>query len=488
MGIISAFKNFFGTSAPAPLRTDLDEAGQKKLHKSLAFQSFLAGTLGYSFYYVCRAALNVMKKPIIDSGLLDADQLGTIGAVTLATYAIGKFVNGFLADYSNIKRFMATGLIISAIACFLMGVFGLVGGEQYASLLGVNPEAAESVSFMVFIAFAILWGLSGWGQSMGAPPAVIALSRWFPLSRRGSFYGFFSASHNLGEGLSFIFVGSIVAYASWQWGFFGAAIAGLIGILIIIFFMHDTPESKGLPSIEVLTGEKVEVTKKVESAGDAQKLALRTPAVWILALASAFMYISRYSLNSWGILFLQEHKGFELADATFIISINALLGIVGTVLAGWMSDVLFKGDRKMPAFVSGIMLSLSYILFIYGGNEYWVNIASMVLFGIAIGVLIAFLGGLMAIDVVPRKATGAALGIVGCASYIAAGIQDVVSGYLIDSNLTTEVVQVANEAGEMIEQTIKHYDFSQAGLFWIAASIISFLLPILNWGKKKVQE
>ena len=112
----------------------------------------------------------------------------------------------------------------------------------------------------------------------------------------------------------------------------------------------------------------------------------------------------------------------------------------------------------------------------------------MVLFGIAIGVLIAFLGGLMAIDVVPRKATGAALGIVGCASYIAAGIQDVVSGYLIDSNLTTEVVQVANEAGEMIEQTIKHYDFSHAGLFWIAASIISFLLPILNWGKKKVQE
>ena len=146
------------------------------------------------------------------------------------------------------------------------------------------------------------------------------------------------------------------------------------------------------------------------------------------------------------------------------------------MLAGWLSDVLFKGDRKMPAFVSGVMLSVSYALFVYGGNEYWVNIASMVLFGIAIGVLIAFLGGLMAIDVVPRKATGAALGIVGCASYIAAGIQDVVSGYLIDSNLTETV----NELGEVV----KHYDFSQAAIFWIGASVISFLLPILNWGKK----
>ena len=472
------FLNFFKTSAPQPLRADLDEAGQKKYHRSLALQSFVAGTLGYSLYYVCRTSLNVMKKPILDSGMLDATQLGIIGSALLFAYAIGKFVNGFLADHSNIKRFMAAGLLVSTLANLTMGVVGLFGSG--AGFVG----NAAIPSTAVFVIFAIMWGINGWSQSMGAAPAIIALSRWFPLSRRGTFYGFFSASHNIGEWLSFIFVGSIVAVSGWQWGFFGAAIAGAIGIIIILFLMHDTPESKGLPSIEVLTGEKVEDKKKDDSAGAAQKLALKTPAVWILALASAFMYISRYSLNSWGILFLQEEKGFELADATFIISINALLGLLGTVLAGWMSDVLFKGDRKMPAFVSGIMLSISYALFVYGGNEYWVNIASMVLFGIAIGVLIAFLGGLMAIDVVPRKATGAALGIVGCASYIAAGIQDVVSGWLIDKNLTETVTTVANEAGEMVEQVSKHYDFSQAALFWIGASVISFLLPILNWGKK----
>ena len=472
------FINFFKTSAPAPLREDLDAKGQHKYHRSLALQSFVAGTLGYSLYYVCRTSLNVMKKPILDSGMLDATQLGIIGSALLFAYAIGKFVNGFLADHSNIKRFMAAGLLVSTLANLTMGIVGLFGSG--AGFIG----NAAIPSTAVFFIFAIMWGINGWSQSMGAAPAIIALSRWFPLSRRGTFYGFFSASHNIGEWLSFIFVGSIVAVSGWQWGFFGAAIAGAIGIVIILFLMHDTPESKGLPSIEVLTGEKVEEKKKDESAGQAQLIALKTPAVWILALASAFMYISRYSLNSWGILFLQEHKGFELADATFIISINALLGIVGTVLAGWMSDVLFKGDRKMPAFVSGVMLSLSYALFVYGGNEYWVNIASMVLFGIAIGVLIAFLGGLMAIDVVPRKATGAALGIVGCASYIAAGIQDVVSGWLIDSNLTETVTTVANEAGEMVEQVVKHYDFSSAAIFWIGASVVSFLLPILNWGKK----
>ena len=473
MGFISAFKNFYGTSAPRPLRADLNEAGQKKLHRSLAFQSFVAGTLGYSLYYVCRTSLNVMKKPILDSGMLDATQLGVIGSALLFAYAIGKLVNGFIADHSNIKRFMATGLLVSTLANLTMGIIGLFGSNNEFLGEAVIPSTA------VFIIFAIMWGVNGWSQSMGAPPAIIALSRWFPLSRRGTFYGFFSASHNIGEWLSFIFVGSLVAVAGWQWGFFGSALAGAIGVVVILFMMHDTPESKGLPPIEVLTGEKVEVKKQDESVGDIQKQVLRTPAVWILALASAFMYISRYSLNSWGILFLQEEKGFSLESATFIISINALLGIVGTVLAGWMSDVLFKGDRKMPAFVSGVMLSISYIIFIYGGNAYWVNVASMVLFGIAIGVLIAFLGGLMAVDIVPRKATGAALGIVGMASYIAAGLQDVISGWLIDGGKT----EVLNELGEKVT----HYDFSAAAIFWIGASIISFLLPILNW-RKKVQE
>ena len=62
------------------------------------------------------------------------------------------------------------------------------------------------------------------------------------------------------------------------------------------------------------------------------------------------------------------------------------------------------------------------------------------------------------------------------ASYVAAGLQDVVSGWLIDSGKT----EVVNELGE----TIIKYDFEYAGLFWIGAAVISFLLPVLTWGKK----
>lgn len=51
--------------------------------------------------------------------------------------------------------------------------------------------------------------------------------------------------------------------------------------------------------------------------------------------------------------------------------------------------------------------------------------ASMIIFGLAIGALICLLGGLMAVDIVSKKASGAALGVVGIASYVGAAILSV---------------------------------------------------------------
>ena len=445
--------SFFRKSEPA-VPFGGDDAARMKLYRRLRFQSFLAGTVGYSLYYVCRTSLNVVKKPILESGALDASQLGLIGSALLFAYAIGKFVNGFLADHSNIKRFMAAGLCVSTVANLLVGVLGFANGGGFVG------------NMTLFAAFAVMWGLNGWAQSMGAPPAIIALSRWYPLSIRGTYYGFFSASHNLGEFLSFLFVGAVVGIFGWQWGFVGSSVAGAVGVVIILFLLHDTPESKGLPPIGVLTGEESEEqSRKHGSTSELQRSVIRNPFVWILALSSAFMYVSRYAINGWGVLFLQEVKGYSLATATQVISVNALLGIIGTVFSGWLSDRLFHGRRNVLAFGFGVLNTLALTLFLYSGNGMFVNLLAMVLFGMAIGVLICFLGGLMAIDIVPREATGAALGIVGMASYVGAGLQDIVSGWLIDS-------------GKTLVDGVVRYDFGTAALFWIAASALSFILAL----------
>lgn len=198
-------------------------------------------------------------------------------------------------------------------------------------------------------------------------------------------------------------------------------------------FFHDSPESKGLPS----NIKKVQTTENTADYNEAQKQVLLMPAIWILALSSAFMYISRYAVNSWGVFYLEAQKGYSTLDASFIISVNSVCGIVGTAFSGYISDKLFNGRRNIPALIFGLLnVGALSIFLLVPGVHYWLDVIAMIMFGLGIGVLLCFLGGLMAVDIAPRNASGAALGVVGIASYVGAGIQDVMSGILIEGNKT----------------------------------------------------
>mgnify|MGYP002511142003 CR=1 FL=1 len=447
--------SFYRISKPSGETVPENEIRPRYL--SIRNRTFWGVTVAYSLYYVCRMSLSVVKQPLIDEGVLSAGELGVIGSALLFIYAVGKFMNGFIADYCNIRRFMATGLLVSAVINLLMGVLGLSG--RFCSI----PAS------VIFFAFALLWGVNGWMQSMGSPPGVISLSRWFPRSKRGSYYSLFSSSPYIGELISYNVLAVVAGWLGWQSGFIVAALAGLAGAAVILVFVSDTPESKGLPSIQEISGE--ELTKEDKMATkDLQKMVLKHPGIWVIALSSAFIYITKYAVAGWGVLFLQKARGFELAEASQVIAFSAVFGILGTVLAGWLSDRLFKGDRVKPAVLSGIISTSSLILFLFVGGGFILNIFYVSLFSLSVGVLYCIVAGLMAVDIVPRKATGAALGVVGISSYVAAGLQDITSGYLIQG-FTTQV------------EGVDIYDFGPVSWFWVIAAVASFVLPVLNWKK-----
>jgi OPA family sugar phosphate sensor protein UhpC-like MFS transporter len=170
-----------------------------------------------------------------------------------------------------------------------------------------------------------------------------------------------------------------------------------------------------------------------------------------------------------GIFFLENEKSYTSVEASSIIAVSSVCGIIGTVFSGWLSDKLFNGNRNVPALIFGIGNTLAIALFVFVPKGYFaIDIFSMILFGLSIGVLICYLGGLMAVDIAPKKASGAALGVVGIASYIGAGIQDILSGNLIGDSKT------------MIDG-IAAYDFSSIRYFWIGAAAVSFLLCASLW-------
>lgn len=452
MGLYS----FYRISKPSAGKVPQEKI--QSTYKALRNRTFWGVTMAYSLYYVCRMSLSVIKQPLIDEGVLTAGQLGIIGSALLFVYAVGKFLNGFIADYCNIRRFMATGLLLSSLVNLIMGALGLLYGT-----FGLS-------SMLIFISFALLWGMNGWMQSMGPAPGVISLSRWFPQSKRGTWYGIFSASPYLGETVSFIVTSAVVGALGWQYGFIAASAAGLLGSAIILLFVSDTPESRGLPSVQNLSGEELRKEDKMPTK-ELQKLILRHPGIWVIALSSAFIYITKYAVAGWGVLFLQKARGFSLEEASQVIAFSAAFGVLGTVLAGWLSDAVFRGDRAKPAVLSGILGTCSLALFLFAGGGFVLNVFYVSLFSLSVGVLYCIVAGLMAVDIVPRKATGAALGIVGISSYIAAGIQDIASGYLIEGFMGPDGTDI--------------YDFGPVSWFWLAASALSFVLPVMNWKKMK---
>ena len=439
MELLDRVLSFYKIPSPA----DKPETDKERF-KRVRIISFLTATLGYGVYYVCRLSMNVIRKPMVEEGFLSETQIGIIGSCLFFTYAIGKLCNGFIADRSNVKRLMATGLLVSALVNLILGF-------------------TDS-----FFLFALFWGINGFFQSMGAASGVVSLSRWFDSSNRGTYYGFWSASHNIGEAITFITIAIIATQFGWRYALVGAGVIGIAYFVVMQIGMKDTPQKYGY----LLEQQNLNKQKENTDFNKAQKAVLRNPAIWILALGSAFMYISRYAVNSWGVVYLETMKGYSTLDASFIISISSVCGIVGTILSGLISDKFFKGSRNVPALVFGLLNVVALCLFLLvPGVHFVIDVIAMVLFGLGIGVLICFLGGLMAVDIAPKNAAGAALGVVGVASYIGAGVQDIMSGWLIEGH-------------KHLVNGTEVYDFTYINYFWIGAAFLSVILTLLVWNAK----
>src|SRR5690554_7868571 len=97
-----------------------------------------------------------------------------------------------------------------------------------------------------------------------------------------------------------------------------------------------------------------------------------------------------------------------------------------------------------------------------------VLITGMVLFGLGLTGLVTALGGLFAVDIAPKRVAGAAMGVIGIFSYIGAGIQEYVSGKLIQEGMTL--------AGD-----VRSYDFGPVIWFWVGGLVGSMVRVSSLW-------
>ena len=420
-----------------------------RLYKRHRLRIMLAITIGYGLVYTCRLALSMVKKPLIDGGIFTPVELGIIGSALFYTYAFGKLTNGFLADHMNLKIFFAFGVLISALINIGMG---------FSTILWVS---------------VVLWGLNGWFQGFGAPTGAVALATWFSNRERGRMYGIWSTAHAIGEGLTFLGVAGLVTLWGWRAGFWGPGLMCIVVAGGLYLLMQDRPQTLGLPRVAEWKNDFVSSDEgskdKKESTWAVQRTILKIPAIWVLALASASIYVTRYAINSWGVLYLQEAKGYTLMQAGGAISVNTIAGILGALAFGFASDKFFNARRPPTNVIFAFMEIIGLLMVFFGppGKPLFMTVAFFI-YGFGLTGLVTSLGGLFALDIAPKRAAGAAMGFIGVFSYIGAAMQDQISGHLIERGIT------------MIDG-VRHYDFTTVIWFWIGSSVLSFILATSLW-------
>ena len=426
------------------MTTELSDVGAAfRKHR---IRVMLAITLGYGFIYTCRLGLNIVKKPLIDNGIFSVDELGMIGAALYYGYAAGKLLNGFAADHFRPRVFFTFSIFVSALLNLVMG---------WSSLLWLS---------------IVLWALNGWFQGMAAPAAVISITNWFSISERGRTYGIWSASHAIGEGLTYYVIAAVVAAWGWRYGFITPGIL-CIGVAAWVYaFLRDAPKTMGLPDVHEFHGDEPEPPRE-KGTWATQKTLFGIGAIWVVAVASSLMYMTRYGINSWGILYLQEIRGYSLVGAGTLMGIYGAAGILGSIAYGYLSDKVFDARRPPANFIFALIEVLALLLIFYGPQNNFALMAAFAVYGAALSGLIASIGGLFAVDIAPRGATGAAMGLVGVFSYLGAGTQDVISAGLIST-------------GVAVVEGVKTYNFDTVILYWIATSVVSMLLATTLWNTK----
>jgi len=319
----------------------------------------------------------------------------------------------------------------------------------------------------------IFWGLNGWFQGFGAPGSVVAISSWFSNRERGRVYGLWITSHSIGEGLTFFVIGWVVATMGWSYGYFVPAMIGLFTAIMMWTLMRDRPRTMGLPAVADWKNDHLPESEanKAKSTIALQFSILRYPTILILGLASAANYVTRYAINSWGPLYLQEARGFdEIASGTMLM-ISTLAGIVGSVGYGLISDKFFNARRPPANLLFALCEIAGLVLIFFGPANNVVLTIGMVLFGLGLAGLVASLGGLFAVDICPKRVTGAAMGVIGIFSYLGAALQENISGSLLQ--------RFSHMVGDD-----RVYDFGPVIWFWIGSSVLSLLLAATLWRAK----
>lgn len=321
-----------------------------KTYRLITFVSLIVGYMGY---YLCRKNFSSAFEPMHASLGLTKATFGNIASAGTLVYAIGKLVSGPWTDKLG-------GRIV-----FFVGLFGSV-----VATVGIGATGPV-------VALYIFWLLNRAFQSMGWGGLVNVLSRWFSAKDYGTAAGALSVSYQAGDVVAGLFCGVLISQGfGWRTLFF--APAGLLALLgvALLFTLHGHPRDVGCELVETAAADRPAPAKVHETMPmSARILALLSrPAFIVVCVLSFALTLIRECFTTWMPVYFSD-LGNGSAAAVFKSTLFPLLGCVGTLAAGWISDRLASNRGPiLVAFLVGATACLLGLAF-PGTVAVWLHVS-----------------------------------------------------------------------------------------------------------------
>lgn len=272
-----------------------------------------------------RSMLAVVVKEVQASFALSDSAMGALGGAISLVAAAGVLPLGALADRATRTWMIGAAMLIAALAGGLSG-------------------AART-----FAQLAIARGAVALADAMQAPASFSLLADYYPARQRGRIMALNQLGFLLGMLLAFG-AGSLLAQAM---GYRAALAVWALPSLVVAIFAGRLPEpARGAqdaagPTSPALVAERGAANAAVEprrSGGFIEIFRIRTFSVLLAVLA--LVQFTPLGLSFWAVKLFEDLHGLSKTQASGVISLLVVGGIVGGVGGGLLTDSLRRRGRQ----------------------------------------------------------------------------------------------------------------------------------------------
>jgi len=314
-------------------------------HRMQALVLFLLVCSGIINFFD-RSSLAIANVDVRHDLALDATAMGALLSAFALSYAFTQLPVGLLIDRVGPRVLLAAGLALWSSA---QATVGLV------------------TSFSQFIWARIALGI---GEAPQFPTSARVVSNWFHVTDRGIPSGIFNSASSLGPAIAPPVLTLLMLNFGWRAMFVILGVTGLVAAVIWAALYRD-PERAEIPAEDVATIRSGDVasTSRV-TIGQWFRL-FRCRTTWGMILGNFGNGYSFWLFQTWIPGYLEMERHISVARTGIYASIPMLCGIVGSLLGGYVVDLLAArgftplNSRKLPVAAGLIGVAVFTVLAAY---------------------------------------------------------------------------------------------------------------------------